>query len=210
MASADKSAQSYLLHVLQPAVLEPYGFAGQQEHYIPLVSDIVPDMDVNKRVLYLAPPAGLLQLGRQSLVLEFLKQELVQYALPAPTVPGMRDSKWVSGRCIMLQYGDACMTLLCWAEAHASSSLHGCGLLMITWMCPAPTWAPVSLDSSLGSGTKPCLGRQHLLTSRCLAYSGIQCPVPEASVLQTCCVIRTCAQTSCKPATSGTYSQLHA
>lgn len=54
-----------------------YGPDAVEEHLIPLVDDIVPESNSATRTLYVSPPPGLLQLGRQRMVLGFLRNALL-------------------------------------------------------------------------------------------------------------------------------------
>jgi hypothetical protein len=47
-----------LLHVVQQAVLQPYGFEGQEVHLLPLVPDIITAVHLQQRLLLADPPEG--------------------------------------------------------------------------------------------------------------------------------------------------------
>ncbi|KAL0035299.1 hypothetical protein WJX79_011035 [Trebouxia sp. C0005] len=55
-----------------------------EQHLIPWVSTIVQKTHSQSRTITIAPPAGLLELGRQQLLLDQLRPELLAYGEPAP------------------------------------------------------------------------------------------------------------------------------
>lgn len=53
-----------------------YGEGAMEEHLIPLVRDIVPQIDPQQHYLVITPPQGLLHLGRQRMLLRYLEPQL--------------------------------------------------------------------------------------------------------------------------------------
>lgn len=47
-----------LLRVVQTAVLQPYGFKGQEVHLLPLVPDIITALHPEQQLLVADPPEG--------------------------------------------------------------------------------------------------------------------------------------------------------
>ena len=66
-----------------------FGPEAAEEHLIPLVDAIVPGSNPATRTLYVTPPAGLLQLGRQRMVLASCAQP-ARRAGAAPLKPSWR------------------------------------------------------------------------------------------------------------------------
>lgn len=52
------AAGGLMLQLAQPAALPAHGYAGEEEHLVPLVAAIVPQIDLEGRVLYVQPPPG--------------------------------------------------------------------------------------------------------------------------------------------------------
>ena len=68
---------SPLLRVVNEDTPAEYGADAVEEHLIPLVDAIVPDSNRATRTLYVTPPPGLLQLGRQRMLLAYLHTALL-------------------------------------------------------------------------------------------------------------------------------------
>lgn len=49
---------SYTLRIVASANLQAYGYTGEVEHHIPLVADIVPQIDPQRKQLFVNPPEG--------------------------------------------------------------------------------------------------------------------------------------------------------
>ncbi|KAL4854923.1 Hexokinase-1 [Chlorella vulgaris] len=60
------------------------GAGSREEHFIPYVPQIVPRVDLVAGVVYVQPPRGLLELGRQQAQLDYLRQELEPFTRPKP------------------------------------------------------------------------------------------------------------------------------
>ena len=50
---------AHLLTAVQPCVLQPYGFAGEERHFIPVTPEFIPYVDTRQRVLFITPPQGV-------------------------------------------------------------------------------------------------------------------------------------------------------
>lgn len=74
LAMTETGQAQPLLHVCAPfdAQQQVEGDP-REEHLIPYVPQIVPHVDTKSGVVYVQPPAGLLQLGRQQLQLRTLQ-----------------------------------------------------------------------------------------------------------------------------------------
>jgi hypothetical protein len=129
VASAGAAPRSLLLRVRQPHVLAPHGYAGDLEHLIPLVPAIVPRLDEGARRVHLAPPPGLLKLGRVRLVLAFLAQALQEHSAPAPAAAGA-----AAARCAALRAVPAPQV----AAAGSAGRCRCCLLPAAPWRHPPP------------------------------------------------------------------------
>lgn len=52
------------------------------EHLIPYVQSIVPTIDIDSKVVYIDPPAGLLDLGNRKALMQYLEKHLKPLAKP--------------------------------------------------------------------------------------------------------------------------------
>lgn len=85
LAMTETGQAQPLLHVCAPfdAQQQVEGDP-REEHLIPYVPQIVPHVDTKSGVVYVQPPAGLLQLGRQQLQLRTLQRDLEPFTHPPP------------------------------------------------------------------------------------------------------------------------------
>ncbi|GAX80006.1 hypothetical protein CEUSTIGMA_g7445.t1 [Chlamydomonas eustigma] len=62
------------------SIIEPQGYQGVEEHIIPLNEHFVQSVDLQREVIEVQLPRGFLSLGRRSLYLGYLAQQLPQFA----------------------------------------------------------------------------------------------------------------------------------
>jgi len=66
-----------LLRVVGAAAGDARGAAAREEHLVPFVREIVPQLDAGARTALLRPPPGLLELGRRRRLLAHLRPLLL-------------------------------------------------------------------------------------------------------------------------------------
>ena len=86
----DESLSSPLLRVIDEKASREFGSETFEEHLIPLVDAIVPETNAAMRTLYITPPPGLLQLGRQRMLLNYLRHALLVCSLLGVALLGAR------------------------------------------------------------------------------------------------------------------------
>ncbi|GAX79795.1 hypothetical protein CEUSTIGMA_g7235.t1 [Chlamydomonas eustigma] len=74
------SMHDVLIKSQLPSVLQPQGYQGVEEHIIPLNEHFVQSVDLQREVIEVQLPRGFLSLGRRSLYLGYLAQQLPQFA----------------------------------------------------------------------------------------------------------------------------------
>ncbi|KAL4458291.1 hypothetical protein ABPG75_013156 [Micractinium tetrahymenae] len=84
LSMAETGQAQPLLHVCTPADPQQPAGAPREEHLIPYVAQIVPSIDTAAALVYIQPPAGLLELGRQHLLMARLERDLEPYTHPPP------------------------------------------------------------------------------------------------------------------------------
>ncbi|KAG1668849.1 hypothetical protein FOA52_004944 [Chlamydomonas sp. UWO 241] len=83
-----------LLRARAERTLEPYEFTGAEEHCVPLTPEFVVSLQPGARALSVRLPKGFLSLGRRSLYLGFLAQQLPALSQPVRTVEvGRRETR---------------------------------------------------------------------------------------------------------------------
>ena len=75
-STAKKSSPPLILRVVNSDVPARFGPGAAELHLLPYVGDVVPAARPARRELVASPPRGLLQLGRQRLLVEYLKPRL--------------------------------------------------------------------------------------------------------------------------------------
>ena len=77
-----------------------------EQHLIPWVSTIVQKIHSQSRTIAIAPPAGLLELGRQQVLLDQLRPELIAYGEPArDTMAARLGQHYMPTKCQLAEAG---------------------------------------------------------------------------------------------------------
>lgn len=84
LSMAETGQAQPLLHVCSAADMQQPPGEPREEHLIPYVPEIVPSIDMAGDAVYIQPPPGLLELGRQHLLLARLERDLEPFTHPAP------------------------------------------------------------------------------------------------------------------------------